>query len=128
MWRNCRYCGELFDAKGNSAFCCQEHRELAKQTNWVYAVCPVCGESFRKLSERHTYCSKKCGTIGRKTKGEFTRLSVYLYHKWTAEGMSVGEIAKLVRASPDKVERLLQIPLTEDENYNLRRFFNRRLR
>lgn len=51
----------------------------------------------------------------------FTRLTPYIIQKWYAEGESIELIAKTLKRSPDNVRLALKVPLTAEEQLELRK-------
>ncbi len=53
----------------------------------------------------------------------YTRDTVYLVHKWAAEGMTVPQIARLLSRSEEGIKEALQRPLRPSEKKSLEAFF-----
>lgn len=53
----------------------------------------------------------------------YTRDTVYLIHKWTQEGMTVPQVARLLSRSEENVQAALHRPLRPSEQKSLTAFF-----
>lgn len=77
--KNCRICGQLFEAHYGKEVCSEECAKARKDeqnkegnyrryhglSNEPYVkICPVCGKEFEGLNQ--TYCSIECSNEGRK--------------------------------------------------------------
>lgn len=101
---------------------------------------PECGKMFEPTKGHldQKYCCRICNHRAYylmnhidkrkpKPKGNFpfgadrplTRTTVYLVHKWFAEGMTLTEIARLTNRNIERVVRAYRIPLTEMEKVRL---------
>lgn len=52
----------------------------------------------------------------------YTKDTVYLVHKWSAEGMTVAQIARLLSRSEERIEEALRCPLRPSEQKSLEAF------
>lgn len=100
-----------------------------------FAKCLTCGKEFERRSKDQHYCCIQCWYDYRNKKMAqennekvVTRLSVYLCHKWKAEGWSEQEIADILGCKLEKVMFCLSVPITKDEIAAMREFYAPRTR
>ncbi len=71
--------------------------------------CNICGVKLQggKSDGENMWCSKCRGDVCKEQNRKYTSDTVYLVCKWHAEGMSVKDIALLLKRSEENVQRAL---------------------
>ena len=71
--------------------------------------CNICGTKLQggKSDGENMWCSKCRGDVCKEQNRKYTSDTVYLVCKWHAEGMSVKDIALLLKRSKENVQRAL---------------------
>ena len=140
-----QYCSRACEGKARRA----REKEVHKR------VCKYCGAEFEAKSAKRIFCSDDCkqryhrpASIKRQREKreaekaairaglplpqteahqprEITPTTVYLVHKWTAEGMPVGVIAQTLERCAEDVNRALSQPITEEQAAPIREHFVR---
>lgn len=118
----CPKCGKEFKKiRHNQVFCSTKCRKQRIYTsNKIYnVVCVICGKEFQSKSKYAKYCSKYCKNENKKlmcgSEGpnrSYTELTIYLIHKYSMEGMSENQIAKLLKRNPEFVRKILDMPIS----------------
>lgn len=87
-------------------------------------ICPVCGGEYRARYPDQKTCSRSCGRrytqialrgLTWKNGEDVSRTTIYLVHKWTAEGMPEREISSVLSRPEKEIRKIQAIPETERE-------------
>lgn len=133
--KTCPVCGRRFIPRIKAqAYCsagCRDRQKAAEQqARKQYTVrCTLCGREFQAGNQHALYCSGECRNQAARERGaaggpdrEITGLTVYLVHKYAAEGMDKPEIAKLLKRSAASVQEALSRPLEPYQQRCLQEF------
>lgn len=127
--RRCPECGAAFvPANSTHVFCSRDCRSRnytarlkSKSLPAAVRICRACGAQFETNTHR-AYCSDACREAGNRQQRtgngkdrEFTELTVFLVHKYSYEGMSLDEIAKVLDRSSESVRRALDTPVSREQ-------------
>lgn len=135
--KTCAVCGKEFMANtGNQIYCsptCQRRacrvryreRHPNPAAGLVRTKCLWCGKEMEGPPPGKRYCSANCGYYYRRKYGANrpTRTTIYLVHKYTAEGMPRPMVGKVLSLPPELVERCLNTPLTGEEAVLIRQYY-----
>ena len=134
----CLRCGkEYLPHNNNQRYCsylCRVKKQNEKQAAKRYTLrCAACGGEFIASCKEAKYCSAKCRSHAARERSapggpdrEITGLTVYLVHKYAAEGMKEVEISELLRRSAASVREALERPLRPYQQQRLQEFLKGR--
>ena len=141
---NCVECGKKVKPpmkKYCSKECASKHRKKV-QVRQFHGVCRGCGREFISAKKDQRYCSQECvrrdtprrmreyrethkeGAENLKPR-EITQTTVYLVHKYAAEGMPAGATAQTLDRCMDDVGKALAQPITRGQAEAIREYFVR---
>ncbi len=138
--KTCPVCGkEYVPHSAWQKYCsaqCQKQDYRQKHSRKLYThCCATCGQEFQSFYAYARYCSDRCrsrAAAERFSPGgpdrELTGLTVYLVHKYAAEGMGVPEIANVLRRSDASIQGAMSRRLTPYQEKCLRLFLKDRRR
>lgn len=87
-------------------------------------ICPVCGKAYKTRYPGQKTCSRSCGSrytqIALRDRTwinseDISWTTIYLIHKWTAEGMPEQEISSALGRPEKEIRKIQAIPETEQE-------------
>ena len=140
---NCIVCGA--ELHGNQRiYCsraCQSRAMYEKQRTPGREYCKYCGAKLKAKSAKRVFCGDRCRqnyySWERRMAGraeapreaieprEITPTTVYLVHKYAAEGMPVETIAELLNRCMDDIDKALAEPLTREQERDIQDHFVR---
>ena len=140
---NCIVCGKPISPpkkKFCGSVCSHRYHNGLKGGEAVETTCLTCGRRFTATKKGQKYCSRECTRRDNARRlreyraahresaenpkpREITPTTVYLVHKWTAEGMPVGAIAQTLERCAEDVNRALSQPITEEQAEAIRECF-----
>lgn len=116
--------------------CQVKHNHLTRGKPLPRIPCAVCGKEFQPVSRTARYCSQECKRRAQKKSDvpsgpggpdrEITELTVYLVHKYAAEGMMEPEIAGILKRSAASVHEAIERPLKPYQQRCLQTFLKGR--
>lgn len=130
---NCIVCGKPINSpkkKFCGSVCSHRYHNGLKGGEAIETVCLICGRRFAATKKNQKYCSRECTRrdnarrlreyraahkdgVGKPPEPrEITPTTVYLVHKWTAEGMPEGVIAHTLERCMEDVGKALEQPIT----------------
>lgn len=142
---NCVVCGKTISPpkrKFCGSVCSHRYHNGLKNGETIETVCPICGRRFIATKKGQKYCSRECsgqdnarrlreyraehkeGADSLKPR-EITPETVYLAHKWAAEGMPAEVIAHTLNRCAEDVDKALAQPITAAQAALIREYFVR---
>ena len=122
--RTCPICGKTFMQQNRRQICCsrdcgRRREAITHRARKHEEVCRNCGKVFL-TADKAVYCSVECRKTAarapmRDKDREHTGDTAYLCQKWRGEGMTVGQIAEILRRSAQSVKKALAVQLAPEE-------------